>query len=144
MEGGLQKVKHRNQEGNLYHDGDATHKGIDLLLPVEIHDLDLALFGLFLILFLDRLNLGRDQLHPSHRFDRPCIERVEKDPQKDGEQDDRYAPGVGQGVEEGHHHKEDLCEGLGDKGKPPKKGAASKVVGVVSCCWVREGFVDSF
>ena len=95
----------REEDGGLQQDRQAGRERVGAVLPVERHRLAahrLTRRGvrLALVLLLDRLHLGREQLHAAGRLDLPEEQRDQQDPDHDHESDDRQRPrGTALGVE---------------------------------------------
>src|SRR6266511_4695400 len=82
----------RDEDGKLEEDRQARGRGIDVVLPVELHQLLVALLFVVLEALLDRLHLRHVRLHRLHRVDLLDGEGHHQQPHHHGQRDDRPGP----------------------------------------------------
>jgi hypothetical protein len=88
----VEDEEEREEDRKLEENREAGGKGIDLVLPVELHDLLVHLLLVVLVLLLDRLQLRRVHLEALHRPELLDRERQDHDPHDQREDDDRPRP----------------------------------------------------
>src|SRR5690606_24978665 len=86
-----QDVKQRPQERKLDQDGQAPAQGVDFVLLIQLQHLALILFRLVLVLLLQLLQLGLQLAHGGQRPGLAQSQRVEGQPDGDGQQNDAHA-----------------------------------------------------
>ena len=87
-----QHVEERDEDRDLEDDRQARGGRVDLVLPVELHQLFVLALLVVLPLLLQRLHLRRVRLQVLHRVDLLDRDRDEQDPHDHGEGDDRPGP----------------------------------------------------
>ncbi|MDQ3103447.1 MAG: hypothetical protein M3Q53_06390 [Actinomycetota bacterium] len=111
----LEHVVERDEDRELEQERKAGRERVDLVLLVEAHHLLLLALLVVLVLRLDRLELRLERLHRAHRFD--LLQREGKDRQPDGEgqRDDRRPPAEAEVVEEDDDRLGDVGEDRRDR-----------------------------
>ena len=87
-----QRVVERDENRQLDEHRQARSRRVDLVLPVELHQLFVLLLLVALVLLLDLLHLRRVALQVLHRVDLLHRQRHEQHPDDHGERDDRPRP----------------------------------------------------
>ena len=82
----------REEDRDLQHQRQAGRGRVDLVLPVELHQLFLLALLVGLVLLLDRLHLRHVRLHPLHRLDLPHRQRDKDDSDDDRQRHDGPGP----------------------------------------------------
>ena len=100
-----QRVVEGDEDRQLDEHRQARGSRVDLVLPVELHQLFVLLLLVLLVLLLDLLHLRRIALQVLHRVDLLHRQRHEQHPDDHGQRDDRPRPreadGAVQPVEDG-------------------------------------------
>ena len=110
----LQRVVEGDEDRELQQHRQARGGRVDLVLPVELHQLFVLLLPVVLVLLLDLLHLRRVLLQRLHRVDLPDRQRHEQHPDDDRRGDDRPGPAQAEvrvePVENVTHHVLELAD----------------------------------
>ena len=114
---GPERVEEADEYRQLEDQGKKRGERVDLVLPIELHDLLLLALLVVLVLRLDRFQLGRHPLELLHRVELLEGQRQQQRPDHNRQRDDRPTPRpADHAVEEDQDRTEDVDQRLENVG----------------------------